>query len=94
MRPIIAAVPFALLLAACQSPGADQPQPQAESEDHCGAGIRQHLVGTLAADLDQATLPQFSRVIYPKTPVTMDYRLDRLNVHVGEDGKIDRVVCG
>ena len=90
MRPIIAAVPFALLLAACQSPGAAQ----SPAEDQCGAASRQNLVGTPAADLDQSTLPEFSRVIYPKTPVTMDYRLERLNVHVGEDGKISRVVCG
>ena len=90
MKSTLAVVPFVLLLAACQSPGTAQPL----AKGSCGAESRQHLVGTLAADLDQSTLPTFSRVIYPNTPVTMDYRLDRLNVHVGEDGKIDRVACG
>ena len=90
MRYLIAAIPLALSLAACQSPGTTPP----ETEDRCGAGSRQNLVGTQAADLDTSTLPEFSRIIHPRTPVTMDYRLERLNVHVDEDGKITRVVCG
>ena len=90
MRNIIVAVPFVLMLAACQSPSAAQPQ----AEDHCGASSRQNLVGTLASDLDKSTLPKFTRIIHPNTPTTRDYRLERLNVHVDEDGKISRVVCG
>lgn len=89
MRHIIAAMPL-VLLAACQSPGAVQPQP----EDTCGASSRQGLVGSLASSLDQTALPAFTRIIYPNTPTTRDYRLDRLNVYVGEDGKISKVVCG
>lgn len=89
MKHIIATIPL-MLLAACQSPGAVQPQ----AEDQCGASSRQGLVGTLALSLDQSTLPTFSRVIHPKSAVTLDYRLDRLNVYVGEDGKVSKVTCG
>lgn len=89
MKPIIAALPL-ILLAACQSPDVAH----TPVEDQCGASTHQSLVGTLASSLDQATLPQASRVIYPKSAVTMDYRMDRLNVHVGEDGKISEVTCG
>jgi hypothetical protein len=33
------------------------------------------------------------RVIKPGMAVTMDYRPDRLNVQVGEDGKISKFTC-
>lgn len=89
MKRIIAVIPI-ILLAACQSPGAAQFQ----TENQCGASNRQNLVGTQVSSLDQSTLPKFSRIIYPKSAVTMDYRQDRLNVYVGEDGKIDKVTCG
>jgi hypothetical protein len=89
MKAIIAAIPV-VVLAACQSPGAGQ----SPTEDPCGAGSRQHLVGTPASSLDKSTLPEFSRILHPNTPMTRDYRLDRLNVYVDEGGKISKVTCG
>lgn len=89
MKHIIAAIPL-VLLAACQSPGSAQLQ----AEDQCGASSRQSLVSTLASSLNRSTLPEFTRILHPNTPTTRDYRLDRLNVYVGEDGRISRVVCG
>ncbi|MER1968630.1 I78 family peptidase inhibitor [Castellaniella sp. GW247-6E4] len=89
MKFILAAIPL-VLLAACQSPTAGL----LENPDLCKAGARQSLVGTPISSLDQSALPKLSRVIHPKSAVTMDYRQDRLNVYVGEDGKIEKVTCG
>ncbi len=35
-----------------------------------------------------------SRVVRPGMMVTMDYRMDRLNVRVGKSGRIIRLTCG
>ena len=34
------------------------------------------------------------RVIHPGTPVTKDFRIDRLNVDVDESGTVTRIYCG
>lgn len=65
-----------------------------KAASQCGADSRQNLVGTLAASLDQSTLPKLSRIINHNSAVTMDYRQDRLNVYVNESGKVERVSCG
>jgi len=80
-----------LLLAACQSPSTTT---DSASDDLCQAQSRQHLVGTPASELDKSTLPQGTRVLYPDSVATMDYRRDRLNVMVDKAGKIESVSCG
>ncbi len=60
----------------------------------CPAEQYQMLVGQPGADIDAATLPQPARVYGPGDAVTMDYRTDRLNVEIGEDGTVKRVYCG
>ncbi|MCB5362955.1 hypothetical protein H0484_04185 [Pusillimonas sp. CC-YST705] len=89
MKKIIAIFPLALLTA-CQAPVSLEDTAQ----DQCGAGSRQHLVGTQASNLDPSALPEFSRVIAPGTMVTRDYRPMRLNIYVGNSGQIERVDCG
>ncbi len=78
------------LLAACQ------PEPPVASPaggDGCGAS---RLAGLVGQRLDAVRLPEGpeARIIGPDTIVTMDFRPDRLNVSVTEDGTIDRVYCG
>lgn len=85
------------LLAACQTPTtATSPStsPSVSSESGCGAQSRQNLVGTAASALDTSTLPPGTRVLYPDTLATTDYRPDRLNVLVDDAGKIETVRCG
>jgi hypothetical protein len=89
MKQLIAAIPL-VMLAACQSPVSGQ----AQTEDQCGANSRQSLVGTQETSLNKSTLPKTTRIIHPDSVVTMDYSAQRLNVHVGKDGKISRVTCG
>lgn len=66
-----------------------EPNPSAPKE--CG---HQDLIGKNIKDIDQSTLPTPHRVIYPDSPVTMDYNPNRLNVILekGTD-KIIEVRC-
>ena len=89
MKKVIVAAPL-LMLAACQAAAPGQTQ----TEDQCGAQSHQSLVGKPETDLNKSTLSRGTRIIHPDTVVTMDYSAQRLNIHVGKDGKISRVSCG
>jgi hypothetical protein len=86
-KPFLALLPFAL--AACLS----QEQPK-EIEDACGAGELQHFVGQSLAAFDAKLVKAPLRVIYPDSPVTMDYNPERLNVMVSKFGVIESLTCG
>lgn len=66
-----------------------QPDPNA-----CGASGMQNLIGKDDDVLAAFTLPQGTRFIYPGTPVTEDYRPDRLNIDIDQSGVITGVWCG
>lgn len=81
-----------------QPPGVPDRTPQ-RAEDGCGAEL---LGGYIGRDADAATMTSIAklvehdriRTIRHGEAVTMDYRPDRLNVELGEDGRIARVRCG
>lgn len=77
-------------LAACSS---SKSSPGEVTTDPCGASQHQSLVGTSAKDLDMSQFPKGTRLLYPTTPMTRDYRIDRLNIHADKNGKIIRVDC-
>ncbi|RYO96856.1 hypothetical protein DL765_011429 [Monosporascus sp. GIB2] len=59
------------------------------------------LVGKKLSDDDHTEttfckrdLPEQCRVIQPRQVVTMDFRPERLNVHVKEDGTVSHVMYG
>lgn len=89
MKRIALALAAPLALAACL---ADEPDTMPD-EDQCGAAALQSLVGQPQAVLDAMTFPEGTRIIQPGMPVTMDYRPDRLNIQIGEDGLIKSVHC-
>ena len=60
----------------------------------CGAADFQDLVGQSESDLIPEDLPAPVRIIEPGMAVTMDYRPDRLNIEISEEGVISRVFCG
>ncbi|MBC7204478.1 MAG: hypothetical protein H5U29_13390 [Pusillimonas sp.] len=60
----------------------------------CGAGQFQNLVGTLGDSVNRSSLPAGTRVLRPTTPMSPDYRPDRLNVYIDESGQVEKVVCG
>jgi glycerate kinase len=84
--------PLALVLAACQSSGGLGSGGSASGD--CGAGQFQNLVGTLGDSVNRSSLPAGTRVLRPTTPMSPDYRPDRLNVYIDESGQVEKVVCG
>lgn len=99
-RSALFAAPLLLALAACQSEGpADvPPPPQPPAEDACGASKLARFLGAEAsgvmAEIGSIVGERNIRTIRPGDAVTMDYRPDRLNVELGEDGRIVRLRCG
>lgn len=100
-------VPFAAVLA-CSLAACTQepvrpappppPSPPQAAVDECGAGklaayLSQPATDDVLAKLRHDAGHDKIRVIRPGQPVTMDYRPDRLNVEVGEDGRITKLHC-
>lgn len=82
-----------------------QPAPPSESAkpepaaDECSASKLGSYMGQAAGSDTMAKIRQTIgheriRTINPGDAVTMDFRPDRLNVEVGEDGRIKRLRCG
>ncbi|WP_334182321.1 I78 family peptidase inhibitor [Novosphingobium sp.] len=88
-------------LSACASTGNDKvadATPPPSMEPSCGAEQFASYIGQTASDdviaaITAARGDKPMRVIKPGMAVTMDYRPDRLNVQVGEDGKISKFTC-
>lgn len=92
MKQLVLALP--LVLAACMEAPPSQPQPVTDPmPDMCGATALQHLVGQPQSALAAMTFPEGTRILTPGMAVTMDYRPDRLNITIGEDGLIASVTC-
>ena len=87
-----------IALAGCQAgagAGAKQGGAVAQNEDDpCAAVKFASLVGTQGSDVNESMFPDGTRVLRPGMVMTMDYRGDRLNVVIGESGKVERVHCG
>lgn len=64
--------------------------PLAERGASCGANQHTARIGTAIADW---TPPSGARVIRPGTPVTRDFRRERLNVIVDAEGRITSLEC-
>lgn len=73
--------------------------PEAELGMQCDASLAQWAIGKVAdealADKVKAdTRSDRARVIKPGMAVTMDYRVDRVNIEVDADGRVTTVRCG
>lgn len=73
-----------------------EPKPAA---DECGAGklgsyLNQPAAVDTMAKIRLTIGHDRIRTINPGDAVTMDFRPDRLNVEIGEDGRIKRLRCG
>lgn len=79
---------------AVEAPAAlPQTAEEATAQDTCGMARFAHLIGTPAADIDQATLPPGARIITPETMVTQDFSPQRLNIMTGTDGRVSSMRC-
>jgi Peptidase inhibitor I78 family len=59
----------------------------------CGADQVQDLIGQPVDESRDRLAPE-ARIIPPNSPITQDYRPDRLNVDLDKDGIITRIWCG
>lgn len=98
MRTLMAAAAAGLALAGCMTTETEK----AAGDDvryACDAGRAQGLVGqaatqALGAEAVRAAGARTLRWIAPGQAVTMDYRTDRLNLHLDAQNRVTRVACG
>jgi hypothetical protein len=85
-----------LLLGACvlKQGGTDDRGAGIVAAGDCAAGQHQDWVGQRVDVLNDVELPEGTRVLFPTTPATMDFREDRMNVAVDKSDRISRVYCG
>jgi hypothetical protein len=93
------ALPIALLLSlgACAAPG--HPRVVGGTDAPCHADGLDDLVGqpgssALAADALKRSGAHTLRWIQPGMAVTMDYRRDRLDIHLNDHNLVTRITCG
>jgi hypothetical protein len=91
-HPVIIAFGAFLVLAACLPP--DPPATTLPAEDACGATALQSRVGAPVRDQDFTGQGATQRIMAEGSPMTMDYRADRLNVTYDARGRITRIWCG
>jgi hypothetical protein len=90
----------ALLSVGCiPQPHGDPVPPLPRENAACNAVPAQALVGRqaspdLAAEAQRLTGARVWRWLRPGQIVTMEYRADRLNLHLDADDKVERIVCG
>lgn len=92
MKPLLLALPL-LAMAACAPVPPPEAPPAEPDPDACKASTYQGLVGQSQTVLASMMLPAGTRVIGPGDAVTMDFRHDRLNLEIGESGRIERIAC-
>lgn len=91
---------MALLAAGCVPPPHPDPVPPLPPETGaCNAAPAQGLVGRQASPALMQEAQRLAgagavRWLRPGQVVTMEYRADRLNLHVDAQNRIERVVCG
>ncbi len=90
MRPLYIFF-FVAALAGCQTQSAVPFEPVT---DRCNSLQYLSKVGMKVDDATADAFPPGTRIIKPGTMVTRDHRPDRLNVHVNDNGRIERIDCG
>lgn len=84
-----------LSVAGCATqPIAPPPQLPAPEADSCEAAPYAHLIGAPATALERELIMRQIRILRPGQPMTLDYRVERLNIEIGTDERINRLFCG
>lgn len=97
VRHSLASLSVLALLAGCSS----QPpaQPAAPASGNCTVDNLQNMLGQHASAerIEQLQLKanaNYIRVLAPGDAATLDYNLQRLNIHIDESETITRLTCG
>ncbi|WP_367599445.1 I78 family peptidase inhibitor [Pseudomonas fulva] len=102
-RAYLATLAVAAVLAGCStggdSGGGQVPAAPAGNDGRCQASGADFAVGKMGSAelLEQARKAsgsQMARILKPHDVVTLEYRSERLNLNVDEQGRVTRVNCG
>ena len=63
-------------------------------EDTCGAKRYHTLLDQDATALERILILGQVRIVRPGTILTQDFRPQRMNFHVGDNGKVIQISCG
>lgn len=63
-------------------------------DDTCGAKRYHTLLDQDATALERILILGQVRIVRPGTILTQDYRPERMNFHVGDNGKVIKISCG
>ncbi|WP_171131839.1 MULTISPECIES: I78 family peptidase inhibitor [unclassified Ruegeria] len=91
--------PILILLSACSETPSEQQSPRLPSRApsiDLAFCLGDPFAGSIGQPVQtiQAALPERSRVLGPNDLMAQDYRIDRLNVFVDDDGIIENITCG
>ena len=95
MKSLIAVMALSLPACATIEPQASEQAPI----DDCGAVSFSDLLGrtrsgSLVSEVTRRSGERRVRWIGPGDSVTMDYDIERLNIHLGAQDKVTRLACG
>ncbi|HEN8714530.1 MULTISPECIES: I78 family peptidase inhibitor [Pseudomonas] len=102
-RASLATLLVAAVLAGCStggnSGGGSAPAAPAGNDGRCEASGADFAIGKqgsaeLLEQARKASGSQMARILKPHDMVTLEYRSERLNLNVDEQGKVTRVNCG
>jgi hypothetical protein len=100
---MLATLAVAAVLAGCStggnSGGGGAPAAAAGNDGRCEASGADFAIGKqgsaeLLEQARKASGSQMARILKPHDVVTLEYRSERLNLNVDEQGKVTRVNCG
>lgn len=72
----------------------EKPDKVSTRDTLCGADQQQDLIGKTETALKGISFDGPVRIIHPGTAVTKDYRTNRINFDIDENGIITRIYCG
>ncbi|MBF8746960.1 hypothetical protein E2H86_18990 [Pseudomonas putida] len=101
-RASLATLLVATVLAGCStggSSGGTGPTPPTGNDGRCSASGADFAIGKpgtadLLEQARKASGSQVARILKPRDVVTLEYRSERLNLSVDEQGVVTRVNCG
>lgn len=99
MRIAMLVLATAALTAGCKTFADDESLPKDAERFTCDAAPVQSLIGQtasqgLGAEAVRTSGARTIRWIPPGVAVTMDYRTDRLNIHLDAQNKVTKIDCG